>query len=80
MPHTFVVVGDHHARILMVHDNPSFRDFVRALGTPAPARVVPEPPVFPAMDEMMRIARLHDLNPVGPPLSPEAVQAVAAAH
>jgi mannose-6-phosphate isomerase-like protein (cupin superfamily) len=79
VPHTFVVVGDREARILMVHDNASFRDLVRALGVPATARVVPEEPVFPTMDELVRIARANDLTPAGPPISIETVQAVYAA-
>lgn len=79
VPHTFVVVGDSEARILMVHDNPSFRDFVRALGVPAEARVVPERPVFPSMEDLARISGLNDLTPVGPPLSSDAAQAVLAA-
>ena len=32
VPHTFRVVGDHEARILLVHDNASFRDLIRDLG------------------------------------------------
>ena len=32
VPHTFRVVGDQPARILTVHDNATFRDFVRELG------------------------------------------------
>ncbi len=79
VPHTFRVVGDREARILLVHDNPSFRDFVRALGVPAAARVVPAPPVFPPMDELARVARSHDLTPVGPPLSAEDADALFAA-
>jgi quercetin dioxygenase-like cupin family protein len=81
VPHTFVVVGDLEARILLVHDNPSFRDFVRALGVPATARVVPERPLFPAMDELARVAGAHDVTPAGPPISIETAQAIyAAAH
>ena len=34
VPHTFRVVGDRPARILTIHDNGSFRDFVRHLGEP----------------------------------------------
>lgn len=71
VPHTFRVVGDRSARILLVHDNASFRDFVREVGVPAGARVVPAEPVFPAMDELARIAGAHDLRPMGPPLSAE---------
>src|SRR5579859_519793 len=51
VPHTFRVVGDRQARILLVHDNASFRDLIRDLGTPASARVVPSQPTFPPMDE-----------------------------
>jgi mannose-6-phosphate isomerase-like protein (cupin superfamily) len=79
VPHTFRVVGDHEARILMVHDNVSFRDLVRALGVPATERVVPEQPAFPPMEELARVAGAHDLTPVGPPMSLEDANAVFAA-
>lgn len=79
MPHTFVVIGDRQARILMVHDNASFRDLVRALGVPTTARVVPDQPAFPTMDELVRVASANDLTPVGPPMSTEAAQAIFAA-
>lgn len=69
IPHTFRVVGESEARILLVHDNASFLDFVRDIGTPAAARVVPSDPTFPPMDELARIATSHDLRPAGPPLS-----------
>lgn len=71
VPHTFRVVGDHPARILLVHDNPSFRDLIRDIGTPATAHVVPSQPMFPPMDELAAIAASHDLRPMGPPLSAE---------
>ncbi|HEX6393432.1 MAG TPA: cupin domain-containing protein [Acidimicrobiales bacterium] len=71
VPHTFRVVGDREARILLVHDNASFRDLIREIGVPALARIVPTEPVFPAMDELARIAEAHDLRPIGPPLSAE---------
>jgi mannose-6-phosphate isomerase-like protein (cupin superfamily) len=78
-PHTFRVVGDHDARILLVHDNASFRDFVRDVSTPAMARVVPTEPHFPPMEEMARLAVLHDLRPMGPPMSVDESAAVLAA-
>jgi mannose-6-phosphate isomerase-like protein (cupin superfamily) len=81
IPHTFRVVGDHEARILLVHDNATFRDLIRDLGVPAQARVVPTQPVFPPMDELARVASAHDLTPVGPPMSVEDADAIlAAAH
>jgi mannose-6-phosphate isomerase-like protein (cupin superfamily) len=78
VPHTFRVVGDHKARILLVHDNASFRDFIRALGVPAAAHVVPAKPVFPAMDELTRLARAHDITPIGPPMSADDAAAIFA--
>ena len=69
VPHTFRVVSDNDARILLVHDNASFRDFIRDVGAPAEARVVPTNPAFPPMEELARIATAHDLRPMGPPLS-----------
>jgi mannose-6-phosphate isomerase-like protein (cupin superfamily) len=66
VPHTFRVVGDRPARILLVHDNPSFRDLIRDLGTPAPARTLPPQPEFPAPDELARVAATHDFTPSVP--------------
>lgn len=79
VPHTFRVIGDHEARILMVHDNASFRDLVRELGTPAAARFLPEEPVFPLMPELARVAGAHDLTPIGPPMSQEDADSIVTA-
>jgi mannose-6-phosphate isomerase-like protein (cupin superfamily) len=79
VPHTFRVVGDHEARILLVHDNPSFRDLIRDLGTPAEARTLPPIPAFPAPDELARVAAAHDLTPVGPPMSAQAAETALSA-
>ncbi len=79
VPHTFRVVGDSEARILLVHDNSSFRDFVRDLSVPATAHAVPSAPAFPPMDEMARIAASHDLRPIGPPMSAEDSDSILAA-
>jgi mannose-6-phosphate isomerase-like protein (cupin superfamily) len=78
VPHTFRVVGDHDARILLVHDNATFRDLIRDLGTPASARTLPPQPVFPPPDELARVAATHDLTPIGPPMSVEDVSSVLA--
>jgi hypothetical protein len=79
VPHTFRVVGEREARILLVHDNASFRDLIRAVSTPATAHVVPGNPTFPPMDELARIAASHDLRPTGPLLTAEE-SATALAH
>jgi len=78
VPHTFRVVGEREARILLVHDNATFRDLIRDISTPATARVVPSHPTFPPMDELARIAASHDLRPIGPPMSAEDSDAVLA--
>jgi mannose-6-phosphate isomerase-like protein (cupin superfamily) len=78
VPHTFRVVGDCEARILLVHDNASFRDFIRDVSSPAGARIVPTQPQFPPMDELVRAATAHDLRPIGPPMSPEDSDSVRA--
>jgi len=81
VPHTFRVIGDREAHILLVHDNASFRDFIRELGVPATAHVVPAQPVFPSRDELARVASFHDLTVIGPPMSVEEADAIfAAAH
>lgn len=79
VPHTFRVVGEHPARILLVHDNASFRDLIRDVGTPAVARVVPIRPTFPPMDELATIAASHDLRPIGPPMSADESDSILAA-
>jgi quercetin dioxygenase-like cupin family protein len=78
VPHTFYVIGDREARILLIHDNPSFRDLIRDLGTPAETLTLPPAPTFPSPDELARIAAGHDLTPVGPPMSAEAAEAAVA--
>ena len=79
VPHTFRVVGDHEARILLVHDNATFRDLVRDLGVPAAAHIVPPRPVFPPPDKLARVAAKHDLRPIGPPMSVADAESVLAA-
>ena len=78
VPHTFRVVGDHEARILLVHDNPTFRDLIREVGTPATTLVVPAQPQFPPMDDLVRISASHDLKPMGPPMSIDEIERVLA--
>ena len=78
VPHTFLVVGESEARILLVHDNASFRDLIRELGTPAGNQIVPTHPIFPSMEELARVAGAHDLRPIGPPLSAKEAGAVLA--
>ena len=81
VPHTFRVIGDREAHILLVHDNASFRELIRELGVTAAAYVVPPQPIFPSTDELARVAISHDVTPIGPPMSIEKADAIiAAAH
>ncbi len=79
VPHTFRVVGDREARILLVHDNASFRDLIRELGAPASLPTLPPHPVFPSPDDLARVAGSHDLSPIGPPMSVEDAEAIVVA-
>jgi hypothetical protein len=78
VPHTFRVVGERQARILLVHDNASFRDLIRDISTPATERVVPSHPTFPPMDQLARIAVFHDLRSIGPPMTAQDSETVLA--
>jgi len=78
VPHSFRVVGDQPARILLVHDNSTFRDFVNDLGVPTAERVLPSKPAFPATEELTRAARAHEIRPIGSPMSEEQAQALIA--
>jgi len=76
VPHTFRVVGERPARILVVHDNSTFRDFVRELGARTTEHVPPPTPSFPPMDQLARVAGNHDLRPIGPPMTPDEASAI----
>jgi len=78
VPHTFRVVGAHPSRILTVHDNATFRDFVEDLGVETDERVPPPNPSFPPIDELVRVANTHDLRPVGPPMTEDQARALIA--
>lgn len=78
VPHTFRVIGDKPARILAIHDNSTFRDFVSELGTETEQRQPPANPSFPPLDELARVAQAHDLTPVGPPMTEGEARAIIA--
>lgn len=78
VPHNFRVVGDRPARILAVHDNSTFRDFVRELGIETEQRVPPPNPSFPSLEDLVRVARAHDLAPIGAPMTEDEAQAITA--
>jgi uncharacterized protein (TIGR03086 family) len=63
-PHTFRVVGG-PARILLVHDDSSFRDLVHDLGEPATQRVLPPSTGGPGLERLSRALVEHDSHVVG---------------
>jgi mannose-6-phosphate isomerase-like protein (cupin superfamily) len=76
VPHRFRVMGDREARILLVHDNATFRDFVRALARPAESLVVPPDPQIPPIPELMKIGGEHGLTLLGAPMTPDEAEAI----
>jgi mannose-6-phosphate isomerase-like protein (cupin superfamily) len=80
VPHAFRVVGDRPARTLLVHNDPSFRDFVHDLGEPAAARVLPPPTGGPGIEALSRALIEHDSTVVGPSLTADQARSVLLAH
>ncbi len=78
--HTFRVIGDRDARILLVHDNASFRDLIRDLGRTRRCSRRARPAGVPTHGAgCTRIASGHDLTPIGPPMTDEDVSAIVMA-
>jgi hypothetical protein len=69
VPHTLRSIGDEGALMLQTHDEPSFLNFIRAVGVPA-AEPRPDPASldYPAMNE---IAGETGQPVLGPPMSAE---------
>lgn len=70
VPHTFRVL-DGPARLLLVHADDSFLEFVRAAGRPATAQDVPDAGDGPNADELARLSAAHGITNVGPPMTEE---------
>lgn len=67
VPHTFIVSSE-EARFLLVTEPAGFADFVRAVGTPAPALEIPPPATEPPdVEALTRIAATFGIDIVGPP-------------
>ena len=66
VPHRFRVVGDEPARMLVLHNQPSFLEIVHALGEPAPEPSLPPPGRGPQGDEVMNTFGKHDVIVPGP--------------
>jgi quercetin dioxygenase-like cupin family protein len=78
VPHSFRVVGREPARILGVHADPGFVDFVHDLGEPAPARELPPPADGPSLEDLSRSMAEHDVIVTGPSMTGEEARAFLA--
>jgi quercetin dioxygenase-like cupin family protein len=67
-PHTFRVL-DGSARMLLVHDDASYRDLVRDVGTPAGRPTLPEATGGPGLERLSQALVDHDSRVIGPSMS-----------
>jgi quercetin dioxygenase-like cupin family protein len=67
-PHTFRVMAG-PARILLVHNDSSFRDLVHDVGVPAARRALPEPTGGPGLERLAQALVDHDSRVVGSSMS-----------
>jgi quercetin dioxygenase-like cupin family protein len=67
-PHTFRVLGG-SARMLLVHDDASYRDLVHDVGTPAGRPTLPEPTGGPGLERLAQALVDHHSRVVGPSMS-----------
>jgi quercetin dioxygenase-like cupin family protein len=67
--HTFRVIGEVPARVVLVHGRDDFLNFIEAVGTPAPDRRLP-PREAAGFDReaFVRTAAQHALRIIGPPM------------
>lgn len=76
-PHTFRVL-DAPARILLVHDDSSFRDLVHDLGEPATRRTLPPSTGGPGLERLSQALVDHDSRVVGASMAEAAARAFLA--
>jgi mannose-6-phosphate isomerase-like protein (cupin superfamily) len=78
--HTFRVMGDTPARMLLIHADDEFLDFIEAVGAPAQAPVLPLADAGGNLDRgaLTKAAAEHALRIVGPPLDAGAAQETGA--
>jgi quercetin dioxygenase-like cupin family protein len=69
LPHGFAVTSP-QVRYVTVHQPAGFDDFVREVGSPAGSVDVPPDEVPPDPALLAEIARRHDIEILGPPLTP----------
>lgn len=67
VPHTYRVVSERSARMLVTSPTGGFEAFVRAYGAPAPRRELPLPDGPPDAERLGRLAAEHGIELLGPP-------------
>jgi mannose-6-phosphate isomerase-like protein (cupin superfamily) len=67
VPHCWQNTGDGDVRMMAVTTPAGFADFVRELGTAAPARELPVLDGPPDLERVVRIAAAHGIEILGPP-------------
>jgi quercetin dioxygenase-like cupin family protein len=80
VPHRFRVVGRRPARILIVHDAPSFLELIYAVGDPAERLTLPPSGCAPDSDTILRAFARHDVTAIGPSLTEDEARAFATRH
>lgn len=76
VPHTFRVTSATPARMLLVHADDSFLQFIESLGTPASEHVLPSGQLDLDLDTLTRASAEHGAPLVGAPLQEDEARAV----
>jgi quercetin dioxygenase-like cupin family protein len=74
-PHTFRVIGEQPARVIVVQDAESFLELVKDLGTPAQELGLPPAGLAPSSDDVLRSFDQQDAKVLGPSLTEDAAAA-----
>jgi quercetin dioxygenase-like cupin family protein len=77
-PHSFRVMGDQPARIIVVQDAESFLELIKDLGTPAQQLRLPPPGLSPSPEDVLRALDVQDAKVLGPSLSEATASAFLA--
>ncbi|HEY6279235.1 MAG TPA: cupin domain-containing protein [Streptosporangiaceae bacterium] len=78
VPHSFRVVGSEPARMLGVHADAGFVEFIHDLGEPAAALELPPPGDGPSLEDLSRSMAEHDVIVVGPSMTEDEARAFLA--
>jgi quercetin dioxygenase-like cupin family protein len=71
-PHSFRVMGDRPARVIVVQDAESFLELIKDLGTPAEELRLPPAGLAPSSDDVLRAFDEQDARVLGPSLTERA--------